>query len=77
VVHHIFNPANPLAVGTVHRHAFANFWHGGSDCGASNMPGTAPRVGTVRAFGVNANSADGTTFNILNGLDWAADEVRG
>jgi subtilisin family serine protease len=41
-----------------------------------NMLGTAPRVGllTVRAFSANANSADGTTFNILKGLDWAADE---
>jgi subtilisin family serine protease len=41
-----------------------------------NMLGTAPRVGllTVRAFSTNANSAEGTTFNILKGLDWAADE---
>ena len=41
-----------------------------------NMLGTAPRVGllTVRAFSANANSAQGTTFNILKGLDWAAGE---
>jgi subtilisin family serine protease len=40
------------------------------------MLGTAPRVGllTVRAFSSTANSAQGTTFNILKGLDWAADE---
>ncbi len=38
------------------------------------MLGTAPRVGllTVRAFSTRANSAEGTTFNILKGLDWAA-----
>ena len=38
------------------------------------MLGTAPRVGllTVRAFSTKANSAEGTTFNILKGLDWAA-----
>jgi len=38
------------------------------------MLGTAPRVGllTVRAFGTRANSVEGTTFNILKGLDWAA-----
>jgi len=41
-----------------------------------NMLGTAPRAGllTVRAFSSTANSAQGTTFNILKGLDWAADE---
>ena len=40
------------------------------------MLGTAPRVGllTVRAFSSTANSAQGTTFNILKGLDWAADQ---
>jgi hypothetical protein len=38
------------------------------------MLGTAPRVGllTVRAFSMKANTAEGTTFNILKGLDWAA-----
>jgi subtilisin family serine protease len=38
------------------------------------MVGTAPRVGllTVRAFSSKANSAEGTTFNIIKGLDWAA-----
>jgi subtilisin family serine protease len=38
------------------------------------MLGTAPRVGllTVRAFGTRANNVEGTTFNILKGLDWAA-----
>jgi subtilisin family serine protease len=41
-----------------------------------NMLGTAPRAGllTVRAFSSTANSAQGTTFNILKGLDWAANE---
>jgi Subtilase family len=40
------------------------------------MLGTAPRVGllTVRAFSSTAGGAQGTTFNILKGLDWAADE---
>jgi subtilisin family serine protease len=40
------------------------------------MLGSAPRVGllTVRAFSSTANSAQGTTFNILKGLDWAADQ---
>jgi hypothetical protein len=39
-----------------------------------NMLGTAPSVGllTVRAFSMRANTAEGTTFNILKGLDWAA-----
>ena len=34
----------------------------------------APRVGllTVRAFSTKASTAEGTTFNILKGLDWAA-----
>ena len=37
------------------------------------MLGVAPRVGllTIRAFSSRANSAEGTTFNILKGLDWA------
>ena len=40
-----------------------------------SMLGTAPRVGllTVRAFSVRPNSADGTTFNIIKGLDWAVE----
>jgi subtilisin family serine protease len=39
-----------------------------------NMLGIAPGVGllTVRAFSTKANSAEGTTFNIIKGLDWAA-----
>jgi len=37
------------------------------------LMGVAPRVGllTIRAFSSRANSAEGTTFNILKGLDWA------
>jgi subtilisin family serine protease len=40
-----------------------------------NMLGTAPRSGllTVRAFSTRANTVEGTTFNILKGLDWAAE----
>jgi subtilisin family serine protease len=40
-----------------------------------SMLGTAPRVGllTVRAFSARPNSADGTTFNIIKGLDWAVE----
>ncbi len=39
-----------------------------------NLVGVAPEVGllTVRAFGTHANDVEGTTFNILKGLDWAA-----
>ena len=38
------------------------------------MLGTAPQASllTVRAFSIRADSAEGTTFNILKGLDWAA-----
>src|SRR5262249_36682682 len=52
--------------------------HGTGMAGATaprhNMLGTAPSVGllTVRAFSMRANPAEGTTFNILKGLDWAA-----
>jgi len=40
-----------------------------------SMLGTAPRVGllTVRAFSARPNNADGTTFNIIKGLDWAVE----
>ena len=40
------------------------------------MLGTAPRAGllTVRAFGTRGGSVEGTTFNILKGLDWAASQ---
>jgi subtilisin family serine protease len=40
-----------------------------------SMLGTAPRVGllTVRAFSSRPNTADGTTFNIIKGLDWAVE----
>jgi subtilase family protein len=39
-----------------------------------NMLGVAPRAAllAVRAFSMRADSAEGTTFNILKGLDWAA-----
>ena len=38
------------------------------------MLGVAPQAGllTVRAFSTRANSVEGTTFNILKGLDWSA-----
>ena len=38
------------------------------------LVGTAPRVGllTVHAFGLRAAGAQGTTFDIVKGLDWAA-----
>jgi Subtilase family len=41
-----------------------------------NLVGVAPEVGllTVRAFSSRANDVEGTTFNILKGLDWAATE---
>jgi subtilisin family serine protease len=40
------------------------------------MLGVAPQSSllTVRAFGTRANTVEGTTFNILKGLDWAADK---
>ena len=39
-----------------------------------SMLGTAPQASllTVRAFSMRAASPEGTTFNILKGLDWAA-----
>jgi subtilisin family serine protease len=39
-----------------------------------NMLGVAPRAAllAVRAFSMRADSAEGTTFNILKGLDWSA-----
>jgi hypothetical protein len=39
-----------------------------------NMMGAAPgvRLLTVRAFSSRGGSAEGTTFNIIKGLDWAA-----
>jgi len=39
-----------------------------------NMMGTAPgvRLLTVRAFSSRGGSAEGTTFSIIKGLDWAA-----
>jgi subtilisin family serine protease len=41
---------------------------------AARRTGVAPRVGllTVRAFGSSADKAEGTTFTIIKGLDWAA-----
>jgi Subtilase family len=53
-------------------------YHGTGMAGAiaarRNMLGTAPGVGllTVHAFGGRADSAEGSTYNILKGLDWAA-----
>jgi subtilisin family serine protease len=40
------------------------------------LQGVAPRVGllTVRAFSTKSGGHEGTTFNILRGLDWAADK---
>jgi hypothetical protein len=40
------------------------------------MLGTAPRVGilAVRAFGSKPGTAEGTTFNIIKGLDWAVEQ---
>jgi subtilisin family serine protease len=40
------------------------------------MLSVAPRVGllTVHAFSSKADTAEGTTFNILKGLDWAAEQ---
>jgi subtilisin family serine protease len=52
--------------------------HGTGMAGAiaarKNMLGTAPAVQllTVRAFSPRAGSAEGTTYNIIKGLDWAA-----
>jgi subtilisin family serine protease len=39
------------------------------------MLSVAPRVSllTVRAFNAGANNGEGTTFNIIKGLDWAAE----
>jgi hypothetical protein len=54
--------------------------HGTGMAGAivahQSMLGVAPRASllTVRAFSANANNAEGTSFNILKGLDWAAEK---
>ena len=54
--------------------------HGTAMAGAiaahSNLVGVAPKVKllAVRAFSGTADSAQGTTFNILKGLDWAASQ---
>ena len=54
--------------------------HGTGMAGAIAAHGTllsgAPAVKllTVRAFGPKANSAQGTTFDIVKGLDWAAEQ---
>ncbi len=54
--------------------------HGTGMAGAivahQSMLGVAPRASllTVRAFSASANNAEGTTFNILKGLDWAAEQ---
>jgi len=52
--------------------------HGTAIAGAiaahSRLQGVAPaaQILGVRAFGASGNGAEGTTFNILKGLDWAA-----
>ena len=54
--------------------------HGTGMAGAvaarGRLIGVAPRARllAVRAFGSRAASADGTTFNVLKGIDWAAGE---
>jgi subtilisin family serine protease len=54
--------------------------HGTGMAGAvaahGRLIGVAPRARllAVRAFGSAAASADGTTFNVLKGIDWAAGE---
>lgn len=54
--------------------------HGTGMAGAvaarGRLIGVAPRARllAVRAFGSRATSADGTTFNVLKGIDWAAGE---
>ncbi len=51
--------------------------HGTAIAGAiaahARLRGVAPaaRILAVRAFGATAGSAEGTTFNVLRGLDWA------
>ena len=46
----------------------------GAIAGRRTVLGTAPQVGllTVNAFTTSAREAEGTTFSILKGLDWAA-----
>jgi hypothetical protein len=51
--------------------------HGTAIAGAiaahARLQGVAPaaHILAIRAFGVAANTAEGTTFNVLRGLDWA------
>jgi subtilisin family serine protease len=46
----------------------------GAIAGRRTVLGTAPQVGllTVNAFSTSTREAEGTTFSILKGLDWAA-----
>lgn len=46
----------------------------GAMAARQNMVGVAPGAVllTISAFSTKASSAEGTTFNILKGLDWAA-----
>jgi hypothetical protein len=54
--------------------------HGTGMAGAiasrGTVAGIAPRAGllTIRAFSANSGSAEGTTLNIIKGLDWAAEK---
>ena len=56
--------------------------HGTAIAGAiaaqSRLMGVAPsaKILAVRAFGESTGTAEGTTFNILKGLDWAIGRTR-
>ncbi len=63
------------AAGPPHAHGTAM---AGAIAAHSQLLGVAPKVRilAVRAFSGTADSAQGTTFNILKGLDWAAQRAR-
>ena len=62
-----------IAGGEPHAHGTAI---AGAIAAHSRLMGVAPaaQILGVRAFGASGSGAEGTTFNILKGLDWAADK---
>ena len=62
--------AAPMAIAHPHGTGMA-----GAIAARRNVLGIAPRVGVlaVRAFDPRTHSGEGTTFNIIKGLEWAAE----
>ena len=66
-----FNPAG--GDGSPHSHGTGV---AGAIVAQSRLTGVAPRarILAIRAFDPNGSSAEGTTFNILKGLEWASEK---